>query len=289
MTPPRKNQGLAKLIDGYDLFLFDQWGVIHDGHTPYPGILKALTNLRALPDKTLLVLSNSARPSAHSINLMASMGIAPNIFDEVITSGEHCLKCLAERPHGFYANLGRNYYSIHWPEGYHLPENPGYQPVSAIADADFILLTGVSQPIADYQPLLRQALTASLPIVCANPDLYSPQPGGHTADCPGQIADLYDQMGGVVMSHGKPAPALYHTILDQYRVPRERTLAIGDSLQHDIRGANGVGIASLFLTQGVHRSAWQALVRTVDDVTAASRLGEQYGVRIDYFAHAVEW
>ena len=96
-------------------------------------------------------------------------------------------------------------------------------------------------------------------------------------------------MGGLVISHGKPATALYETILAQYDRPRQRTLAIGDPLQHDIMGANNAGIASLFLTQGVHRAAWQQLIAKREDVTAASQLGEQYGVRIDYFANNVEW
>jgi ribonucleotide monophosphatase NagD (HAD superfamily) len=35
-------QGLGEIADGYDLFLIDQWGVIHDVETPHPGSIEAL-------------------------------------------------------------------------------------------------------------------------------------------------------------------------------------------------------------------------------------------------------
>ena len=32
--------GLRDMAHQYDAFLIDQWGVMHDGHHPYPGSLK---------------------------------------------------------------------------------------------------------------------------------------------------------------------------------------------------------------------------------------------------------
>ena len=41
-------QGLGEIAGDYDLFLIDQWGVIHDGETPYDGAVDALAELKAL-------------------------------------------------------------------------------------------------------------------------------------------------------------------------------------------------------------------------------------------------
>ena len=43
-------------------------------------------------------------------------------------------------------------------------------------------------------------------------------------------------------------------------------LAVGDSLDHDVAGAEGVGLDSALLTSGIHRAAF------ADAATAADRL-----------------
>ena len=35
---------------------------------------------------------------------------------------------------------------------------------------------------------------------------------------------------------GKPDPVIYDVALDMLKIPKERILAVGDSLQHDIQG-----------------------------------------------------
>ncbi len=282
-------QGLSEIAAHHDLFLFDQWGVVHDGQALYPHFAETLEQLRAMPNKTLLVLSNSSKRACHSRSLMHGMGLREGLWDDIITSGEHCLHCLRERPDGFYSNLGRNYYGIHWPEGYDLPEDLDYHAVNDLTSADFLLLTGLGQPVAAYRPILQQALELDLPLVCANPDLYSPE-GGVIKDCPGLLLEQYREMGGKTTSHGKPAKELYDLILQQYPHDPARVLAIGDSLHHDIQGANNAGIASLFLTQGVHRDDWNALLAQGHDVASASaELGRYFGARFDYVMAGLRW
>ena len=281
--------GLADIAAEYDLFLFDQWGVVHNGQVLYQHFATALQQLRNMPDKTLLVLSNSSQPARHSWQLMQSMGLDIHLWDDVITSGEHCLYCLRHRPEGFYSNLGRKYYGIHWPEGYRLPDGLDYQPVQNIAEADFIFLTGLDKTIAEYQPILTQARALELPMVCANPDLHSPE-GSVIKDCPGLLFEQYRTMGGNTRSHGKPAKELYDLILQQYPHDRGRVLAIGDSLSHDIQGANNAGIASLFLTQGIHRRDWDGLLAQGHDAASASTaLSADFGVHFEYVMTGLQW
>lgn len=282
-------QGLAEIVADYDLFLFDQWGVVHDGQTLYPHFQDTIEQLRATPNKTLLVLSNSSKRAIFSKQLMGDMGLSENLWDEIITSGEHCLQCLRERPTGFYSNLGRKYYGIHWPEGYDLPDGLDYQAVSDIATADFILLTGLGQSIAAYQPILQQARERDLPLVCANPDLRAPE-GGVIKDCPGLVLEQYRNMGGTISSHGKPAKELYDLILQKYPHDPKRVLAIGDSMHHDIQGANNAGISSLLLTQGIHRDDWNALLAQGHDIDSASaELSAHFGAKFDYVMAGLRW
>ena len=76
-------RGLLEVASKYDAFVFDQWGVMHDGHTALydaPQILQELASL----GKKLVILSNSSKlaqdpaivPSvAHCIDLSPIYGL----------------------------------------------------------------------------------------------------------------------------------------------------------------------------------------------------------------------
>ena len=52
--------GLSAFADGYDGFILDLWGVLHDGIRPYPGALDCLDRLAAA-GKRVCLLSNAPR------------------------------------------------------------------------------------------------------------------------------------------------------------------------------------------------------------------------------------
>ena len=58
--------------------------------------------------------------------------------------------------------------------------------------------------------MLRQALRAGLPLLCANPDLLVHR-GGVEEICAGAIAERYDSLGGRTVYHGKPHVKIYDT------------------------------------------------------------------------------
>ena len=60
MTEPTFCSGMAEVASRYDGFLVEQWGVLHDGTTPYPGAIACLERLRAV-GKRVVLLSNSGR------------------------------------------------------------------------------------------------------------------------------------------------------------------------------------------------------------------------------------
>ena len=65
----------------------------------------------------------------------------------------------------------------------------------------------------------------------------------------GKIAELFERMGGEVIYFGKPHEEVYKMCFGK----EEKVLAIGDNLRTDIKGANNLGIDSLFIYNGVHR------------------------------------
>lgn len=260
LLPTTFPDGLAALLPLYDGFLLDQWGVLHDGVRPYPGAVAALETLRRV-GKRVIILSNSGRSGAENAVLLAKFGFAPELYDEVVSAGDDAREALIARDEPFHRALGRRCLLLAREGEAHLAEGLGLDLVEDVAVADFIMLMTMDPPrqsVAGWMGLLQSASRRELPLVCANPDLHRASPSGGLQEAPGLVARAYEQLGGVVRYHGKPQPRIYRTCLAKLGLDPSRVVAIGDSLEHDIAGAQGAGIDSVFIGGGIHRGeiAW---------------------------------
>ena len=246
--------GLSEIAPEYDALILDLWGVLHDGSKPFPGVLDALAALKQA-GKQLMILSNAPRRARFLEQRLREIGIPRDLYDHVHCSGEEAWQHLVKRDDAFYRALGQRCYHIGSTRDENMLESTGLRRVVDIGEADFILNTGPAdweETIAQYEPLLGQALARRLPMVCANPDLVVIHQGRRSI-CAGAIAERYEALGGPVRWHGKPFPSVYATCLAEMGIAeKRRILAIGDSLRTDIAGANAAGIASVLVTGGIH-------------------------------------
>src|SRR5271167_4452233 len=88
--------GIRELATDYDGFILDLWGVLHDGFTPFPGVLDCLERLIAA-DKRIVILSNAPRRAADVITRMTEIGIRPGLYHHVMSSGEEAWQHLSRR------------------------------------------------------------------------------------------------------------------------------------------------------------------------------------------------
>ncbi len=272
----RRLAGLREIAPRYDGFILDLWGVLHDGSAPFPGVLDALARLKSA-GKRLAVLSNAPRRAALVASRMTEIGIPPELYDHVHSSGEEAWQHLKRRDDPFYASLGRRCYHIGPARDDNMLEGIDLERVADIAEAAFILNTGPAwgweETVADYEKLLQAARARDVPMVCANPDLVvmlqaarardvpmvCANPDlvviheGRPAICAGALAQRYAALGGRVRWHGKPFPSVYQTCFALLGIAeRRRILAVGDSLRTDIAGAEAAGIDSVLVTGGIH-------------------------------------
>lgn len=281
--------GLAQIAGDYDLFLIDQWGVLHDGVTPYEGTIETLGRLKAL-DKPVIILSNSARRSHVGIEKMDEMGIPREAYDHLVTSGEQTWQALYHRNDTFHAGLGRRCLLFSWGDDRGLTGGGiDLETVEDIAEADFILMAGTNrEPLEHHEPMLQEALSRNLPMVCANPDFVSVTPEGDLVITPGSVARRYEEIGGRVHWHGKPYRAVYESCFKLFPEAK-RILGIGDSLHHDIAGAAGAGIESLFIAAGVHAPALGIQWGETPEQAALEALVAEIGPRPDYVLPVFRW
>ena len=249
-TPP----GLAALLDRYDAFIFDLWGVLHDGKQCYPGIMPMLRKIR-MAGKKVGILSNSPRPLAAAAENIRKFNLVPEFYDALLTSGQLVFEALRERPDAWMQQLGRD--CIHIGPDH---EFASFAPLGLTKegdpdDATFIFVTGIADPLAvcdDFQPILDYGLARKLPLLCANPD-RNVTIGGQRSIAAGALATRYAAMGGTMReSYGKPHPEIFRRMLQQLGAPADRTLMIGDNLLTDIAGARALKIPTLWIYGGVH-------------------------------------
>ncbi len=255
--------------------------MLHDGGEPYPGAVDCLTALRAR-DVRIVLLSNSGKRAGHNLERLAELGYDSRLFDAVVTSGEACWQALHERDDPIFAGLGKRCFL--WSRGGDQAHVEGLdlEVVERAEDADFLYLAGAPDyaEMTSYLDALEIGARGDLPLICANPDITAIYPNGGRGLAPGGIARRYEEMGGKAIYVGKPHRPVYELCLKKLGdLPREKLLGIGDSLEHDIAGGNGIGIDTLLLTHGVHQDAFIGADDEASKQAALDPLVETYGAR----------
>ena len=268
--------GFASLAAEYDGFVLDLWGVIHDGVNAFPHAVDCLAHLRDAGKKTLL-LSNVPRPNDAVRTMMRRMGIEDSLYTGILTSGEAVRRALQSPPDSWWASLGQRVYHLGPERDKPVLEGLNLITVETPGEADFVLNTGPDDhrnpgDMNEFEPTLQDCAKHDLPMICGNPDLVVIR-GGVRVLCAGALAVRYQELGGDVRSIGKPDPAIYQPVLAQLAMPKERVLAVGDSLRTDIAGAASVGLATCWVLDGLHGEALRGADGSYDpsEVAAAAR------------------
>jgi HAD superfamily hydrolase (TIGR01459 family) len=248
--------GMSSLAAKYDGFIVDLWGVVHDGVHPYPGVIDCLTRLSAA-EKPVVFLSNAPRRADAIARALGHMGIAPALYTGIMTSGEAVYAQLKARTAADFAALGRRFIHLGPKRDRNIFTGLDLIEMGRPEEAEFLINTGpddLAEPDDPtvYDGLLKQCLAASLPMICANPDLEVIR-GGRRIICAGALALRYAEWGGKVIMRGKPDPAIYPPVLDMLGTTAARALAVGDSLRTDLAGAKAAGIDGAFVLSGIHQ------------------------------------
>ena len=96
MTVNLEEIGLSSIVDQFDLFFIDIWGVVHNGIKLYPDAINVLERLND-KNKDYVLLTNAPRPNSTVINFLKKMGLAKLHCEKVYTSGEAALRFLNEK------------------------------------------------------------------------------------------------------------------------------------------------------------------------------------------------
>jgi HAD superfamily hydrolase (TIGR01459 family) len=256
----RQIAGLSEISGRYDLILCDIWGVLHNGVASFAEASDALVSFRRRGGAVVLI-SNAPRPSPPIARQVLKLGVSPDAFDAVVTSGDVTIGLMEQQAGDQVLHIGpeRDLTLLDA-----VAEATGARPrLVSLVDAQYALCTGLrndeAETLGDYEPELQAMSVRDMTMICANPDIVIHR-GDTLIYCAGALARRYEELGGSVVYAGKPYAPIYDralTLAEHIQgapIEKHRVLAIGDGMRTDIAGAARAGLDVLFVTGGIHRS-----------------------------------
>lgn len=244
MTTPSS----VELIDAHDAALFDLDGVIYLGPAPVGGAAEGVSALRDRGVRIGFVTNNAARTPGHVVAHLNELGVSAELGD-VVTAAQAVARVA----------------------GAELPAGAPVLVVGTDALAAELTAVGLTlvtdwreQPAAvvqGYDPTMTQARLDAAGFAiqrgsvwfASNTDATRPTDLGLVPGAGSQIASVAVAVDIDPIVAGKP----YRPLMDETvaRLGASRPIFVGDRLDTDIAGANGVGMASLFVFTGAHGKA----------------------------------
>ncbi len=278
----RQIAGLREISDRYDAILCDIWGVLHNGLASFTQASDALVAFRRRGGVVVLI-SNAPRPSPPIERQVLKLGVSPDAFDAVVTSGDVTIG-LMEQQGGTVLHIGPERDLTLFDAAL---ERDGVRPrLVSLEEAQYVLCTGLrsdeTETLDDYQSELRAMSRRGMAMICANPDIVIHR-GDTLIQCAGALARRYEELGGSVIYAGKPHEPIYDralTLAERARsapIEKHRVLAIGDGMKTDILGATRAGLDALFVTGGIHRSLHKETLESPADPIELQRLYDENG------------
>ncbi|KAJ6817506.1 uncharacterized protein M6B38_410210 [Iris pallida] len=294
--------GIRKIAESgrFKAWFLDQFGVLHDGKKPYPGAISTLEKLANHGGK-MVIISNSSRRASTTMEKLKSLGFDPSLFLGAVTSGELTHQYLQRRDDPWFAELGSSCIHMTWSDrGAISLDGLALQTVDNVDDANFILAHGtealgvpfgdaVPKSLEDLKQILELCAKRKIPMVVANPDYVTVEARALRV-MPGTLAAAYEKLGGEVKWMGKPDKVIYRSAMAMAGVGAHDCIAVGDSLHHDILGANVAGIESAFVTGGIHATDLGLnAFGEIADLTAVEDLASKYDAYPSYVLPAFTW
>ncbi|HEY1013783.1 MAG TPA: HAD-IIA family hydrolase [Herpetosiphonaceae bacterium] len=225
--------------------LLDMDGVLYRGSEILPGAAALPATLERLGLRFLCLTNNSTRTPESVSAALAEHGV-PIAGSHIMTTSTAAGRLLRERyPAGTptYALGMEGLQQALFADGWFAP---------AGSDAALVVVGTHFGLTYDHLKIATLALRAGADFIATNPDTTFPSPEGLIPGCGAIVAALTAASGRVPEIIGKPQPAMFAAALHELGIGAGEALMVGDRLDTDIAGAQGAGIAAVFVASGVN-------------------------------------
>lgn len=249
---------MRSLIEHYDVFLCDLYGVFENSAGFLPGAKETIEFIQSYGDKRLIFVSNTADRLPENIAQKYHLrGININPKD-IYTSGMML--------GSVFSRLGltnERVLTLGNADSFEYVRLAGCLPVDYTNYYSAQAVVLAHPHLADYNEqvsaVVNLYMQKKVPIIVPNTDIFPPASEQEIVVAAGgmglQIQAILERAGylNAVIWAGKPS--LYAWALEKLNqeVGHKKVLVVGDTLEYDTRGAQMAGVDSLLVLSGVHR------------------------------------
>lgn len=254
-----KLESFDELIDGYDAFFFDAFGVLVDGGGLLDGAKELLDKLYDLKKPYWIVSNGASKSTQKAISHYRNLGFKLD-DGHVITSGS-LLKSYFEKESlcgAKVAVLGtessKDYVSESSCELVNIDDE--FDVLVIANQTDYPFIEYVDKAMSRVMKAYDQG--KKIRLVLPNPDLFYPKASGEYGFTAGSIALMmesifkarYGENCDLVFEKlGKPYSPIFERAIEL--AATKKVLMVGDQILTDIKGAADIGIDSLLLMTGL--------------------------------------
>jgi len=239
---------LESVVDRFDAFLFDSFGVLNVGETPIDTASARIAALRSA-GKHVLVLTNAATPPLATLpDKYARLGFDFH-KDEIVSSRDVLRQALMTYESGMVWGIVAP--DISMPEDLCIDHRllRASDPVPKCVDG-LILLSSQDLDARLLDRCAEHLESHPCPLLVGNPDLVAPRENGFSME-PGALAhNLADRIGIEPCFFGKPYANAFDAAFTRLPdgIRPERVAMIGDTLHTDILGGAAAGCRTVLVT-----------------------------------------
>ena len=224
-------------------FIFDLDGCVYTGNRLVPGVQTVLQELRATGRRILFLTNNSREDGGQLQAKLVRLGVSAS-REEVLSAVEIAGAFVRDRfgPSRVLAIGSETLRGQLTKAGHRVV------PYEAYGDAQVVVMGHDFE--FDYARLTAasRAVAGGAGFVAVNLDPRLPVEGGEFYPGCGTIAEAVATAAGVRPEVvGKPMPHIFRVALTRLGLPPEETAMVGDSLISDVRGAQAVGLRTIWL------------------------------------------
>lgn len=243
-----KLSNMKKLSKKYNFFLFDQWGVLHDGNKIFKFTNKTIEKIKK---KNLILISNTSQTvSEFKLQTLKKLKLNYIHFNKIVTAGEALINISNKLKSSRISNIIKN------KKAYIISNNNEKQLVKKLhikkvnyLNCKFILSLSLN-PIKNFNNIISKLEFLSkkkIPMICTNPDIYTFNKGSRLYQI-GFLAKKYSDLGGKVYYIGKPYKDIFNNLVK--KKDKKKTIIVGDNLDTDILGGKKYKIKTALALDG---------------------------------------
>jgi HAD superfamily hydrolase (TIGR01459 family) len=204
--------------------------------------------------KTIVLVSNSGRRARPNESRLLKLGFEPGSWDQFVSSGEIAWRSFHEMTISGRLRPNTKCLLISREDDRSAIEGLPFTLTRDGNDAELVLISaseGDRYDLDHYRRQLGPAAARHVQCFCTNPDKIMLTAVGPRFGA-GRLADLYESLGGSVTRIGKPYAPIFDAALALVGNPdRSTVVCVGDSVEHDIAGGIGAGVATALVLSGI--------------------------------------